>query len=681
MKPSRWCPPAPLLASIAFLGLACFLNNSAAFACTTIVISGRVTADGRPILWKNRDTDVACNEVKYFDDGTYAAVAVVNAGDENAVWMGANEAGFCIENSLSKDLASTATQQGKGLGNGRFMKLALQTCATVDDFEKLLKETDRSGRSTTANFGVIDAHGGAALFEAAPQSHRKYDANDPSTAPNGYIVRSNFAITGQEALPNDPRVANPAIQEIIGRGIYSGERFVRACRLVESRNAKEIGIRFVIRQMTRDLADPSGEPYPGSPAAVAFPAGAMPPVIHTKSTISRTTTVSAAVFHGVTSGEDPSATTMWTLLGDPKFSIAVPCWVAAKRIADPLEDDQGAELCEAARTLRDWALTLDREGVDTTWLPGIWQDLWSIEDHLIRRVDSARTRWQHTGFDQNDAQNLHDQSAREAMTAMKIELAQTKLLALARSIDGEFDDQPTVESEIVRVAIYDHSDGSATGPKDLMRILSKESGFDCVRLHPDKIRGNTLNAFQLLIVPGGSGSLQSKKLGEAGRKAIRDFVSRGGGYLGICAGSYLASSQYPWSLHLIDAHIWDRVHWARGTGKIDLELTADGREAMQADTERVSCYYGQGPLFLPGSDPVLPAYETLASYQSDISPKNLPFDHMLDTHAIIRSEFGAGRVVCISPHPEKSGGPEWIVLSTAKWAAGEPCRDDSQPCR
>lgn len=668
--------PLTLVAALMIVGT---WQMSTASACTTIVISGRVAADGRPILWKNRDTRESRNEVDYLGDGKYRAIAVVNAGSKNTVWMGTNETGFCIENSLSKDLALSGGEKPNGPGNGGFMKLALQTCATVADFEALLKETDQSGRSTIANYGVIDANGGAALFETAPRSHRKYDANDPKVAPNGYIVRSNFAITGQDALPDDQPAANPAINDILGKEIYSGERFVRACRLINSRNTKEISVDFVIRQMTRDLADPSGHPYPGSPAAITATAESMPPIINTKSTISRTTTVSAAVFHGVAKGEDPAATTMWTFLGDPKFTIAVPCWVAAERIADPLEDDKGAEIGEAARTLRDWSLTLDRESIQTAWLPGIWQDLWSLEDQMIREVDGARDRWNRTQFDPTDAQNLHEQFANEALAAMKIELAQAKLVAIASSIDGQYEDDPVVESGTVRVAIYDHSGGSASGPKNLMRILSPEHGFECVLLHPDKIRTETLKDFQLLIVPGGSGSLQSKKLGEAGRQAVRDFVSRGGGYIGICAGSYLASSQYPWSLHLINARIWDRVHWARGTGKIDLRITTDGREALATDNANVSCYYGQGPLLLPGDNPSLPPYETLATYQSDIAPKNLPFDQMIDTHAIIRSKFGEGRVVCISPHPEKSGGPKWIIRSAAEWAAGTFSIDEVTP--
>ena len=34
-------------------------------ACTSAVVSGKVTPDGRPLLWKNRDTDFMRNHIDY----------------------------------------------------------------------------------------------------------------------------------------------------------------------------------------------------------------------------------------------------------------------------------------------------------------------------------------------------------------------------------------------------------------------------------------------------------------------------------------------------------------------------------------------------------------------------------------------------------------------------------------
>ena len=58
-----------------------------ALACTAAVILGSATDDGRPLLWKNRDTDDRRNEIVHFApreiDGrmSQAFIAVTNAGD------------------------------------------------------------------------------------------------------------------------------------------------------------------------------------------------------------------------------------------------------------------------------------------------------------------------------------------------------------------------------------------------------------------------------------------------------------------------------------------------------------------------------------------------------------------------------------------------------------------------
>lgn len=60
----------------------------------------------------------------------------------------------------------------------------------------------------------------------------------------------------------------------------------------------------------------------------------------------------------------------------------------------------------------------------------------------------------------------------------------------------------------------------------------------------------------VLLFPGGSGSKQGKALGEAGRSHVRQFTREGGGVIGICAGAYLCSSHYSWSLGLMNAAVF-----------------------------------------------------------------------------------------------------------------------------
>jgi len=151
--------------------------------CTIGVASGRVTPDGRPLVWKTRDMASHPNNEIYFNTNSrYSFVSVVNAGGTYS-WMGVNEKGFAILNSYLGDLSAG----GSGLTNGLLMKTVLGVCATVADFQHFLDSTNVRGRKTQANFGVIDATGAAAIFETGGTFYRRFDANDPAQAPGGAL--------------------------------------------------------------------------------------------------------------------------------------------------------------------------------------------------------------------------------------------------------------------------------------------------------------------------------------------------------------------------------------------------------------------------------------------------------------------------------------------------------------
>ena len=407
--------------------------TTTASACTTAVVSGRVTNDGRPLLWKNRDFSQKHNEVIRLTGGTYNAIGVVNAGSRTSVWMGTNDAGFCIENSLSLDLNSKTTT--KGPGNGSLMRRALESCATIDDFIKLLNETEKTGRVTCGNFGVIDANGGAAMFEVSRTGHTMFDANDPNTAPHGYIVRANFSTTGQK-LPPLPTPSQLA-------GISSAGRYLRACSLLDSQTDAKISAEFLIRNCARDLAGPDGTCYSGT---VNSTEPDLPTEIPTAETISRFTTVSAAVFHGVKDGEDASLTTMFVFLGDPKFSIAVPCWAAVSEIPDALQDKSGGEIGEVALTLREWGFdSSEDKTLDTTNLQGIWQDVWNVEHQVLLDARAIKDASSKADVAAKVLAEFSHHTAALAMKTMQQELIQVKNAALSLNAPAAptFADRPS----------------------------------------------------------------------------------------------------------------------------------------------------------------------------------------------------------------------------------------------
>ncbi|MCO6044831.1 BPL-N domain-containing protein [Aeoliella sp. ICT_H6.2] len=644
-----WCAATLLV-------LSCWAGCADLLACTTAVISGRATVDGRPILWKNRDcADKPRNEVALLSEGRYRAVAVADAGKRAAAWMGVNEAGLCIENSLSRDLLQ-GPKPRKGPGNGGFIKQALLTCAKVEDVQRLLEATNKTGRKTRGNFGVIDAAGGAVMFEVGARTYKMFDANDAQIAPDGYIVRTNFATTAHD-LP-----ACPAVESV--GALTAGKRYVRASELLASCGAGKLDTQTVVQRFTRDLMDDTGAAVPGS---LNSDASEMPPAICNRTSISHNKTVSAAVFHGVRPGEDPRLTTMWVMLGDPKLSIAVPCFPTQSVVADPLEGAKGAELCELPRTLYDINRARQPGQIRTQGLADVWQDVLPLEAKHLQRVSAAREEWADSQVDDSQVDALHSELADACYQAMLAEIEQAKLTATEGKLVA-YDN--AAKSDLARVAIYDHSDGSANGPKNLLRILTQKSGFAAERVTPEQIRSGVLKRFDVLIMPGGSASSQSSHLQDAGLSRVREFVQAGGGYVGICAGSYLATTHYSWSLGILNARVWDRTHWDRGTGTVHLGLTQSGQEALTHPNPAAEVHYAQGPLLVRGLDAELPAYEVLASYQSGIGKRGAVAEVMPHTHAIVRSMHGEGRVICYSPHPEKLDGPNHLIAAGVRWASG-----------
>ena len=230
-------------------------------------------------------------------------------------------------------------------------------------------------------------------------------------------------------------------------------------------------------------------------------------------------------------------------------------------------------------------------------------------------------------------------------------------------------ESPRSATEPLRVAIYDDAGVGGKGPENLERALTKEHGFTTSRVKAVDIRAGILDKFDVVIHPGGSGGGQGRNLGETGRTLEREFLRKGGGYVGICAGAYLASADYTWSLHLLDAKVLDRKHWNRGNGDVQLLFTGCGREFHGASTEQVTVRYAQGPLLAPAGKAEIPDYEELAKFETEVVKNGASPGVMKGTTAAARGRFGQGRVFCYSPHPESYGNLDHYIQAAVRWTA------------
>jgi hypothetical protein len=378
----------------------------AANACTSAIISGKVTRDGRPILWKNRDTSDLLNCVSYMEGEKYSFVGVTGYADNpRAVWVGTNEAGFSIMNTLSYNLTEEDEGKGSSKHNGAVMKRALEICATVADFRSYLDTLSRP-MNVRSNYGVIDAQGGGSYFEVNSTQYVEYDVNDPSVAPHGFIVRSNFSVSG-------------TLNE--GAGYV---RYQEATQQLYTASAtKEITPQWLFATLSRSFANPL--------MGIDLRSGAFNKP-HTngwfveQDFIARKSSSCAVAIQGVKPDEDALFTTMWTVIGYPPVTPAVPVWVkgASRKLPRLLAGDKDARrslLCDAAAVLRDnvysyhrgtntelymnWELLFNKQG------DGYIQLNEQIEKELFRTIYAKIASWrQDKSPSEDEIHRLYDAS-------------------------------------------------------------------------------------------------------------------------------------------------------------------------------------------------------------------------------------------------------------------------------
>lgn len=359
------------------------------FGCTSAIITGKQTKDGRPLLWKHRDTGVLENRIEYFKGLKYSFIGLVNSEDRGGiVWAGTNSEGFSIMNTASYNLKDDDVQTMDM--EGHVMYQALSECRNLKDFEKMLDKMKRP-MSVEANFGVIDAEGGAAYYEVNNNRWTKIDVNDPKIAPEGYLVVTNFSYTGR-------------INDGMGYIRYNNARNIFMERAVFgdftpqwifSNLSRSFYHSLLDIDLAKDLDKVSGSGW-----------------FIDQDFIPRKSTSASIVIQGVNKGEDPLNTIMWTVLGYPPVSFAVPLFVKS---GDDLpsymtlsSDSENSELCDNSMFVKNKVFSLER-GNGSKYFnaallfndkgTGYMQRVIGFENEIFKNFNNVMGDWRREGLD------------------------------------------------------------------------------------------------------------------------------------------------------------------------------------------------------------------------------------------------------------------------------------------
>lgn len=368
------------------IGAVLLIGVAPADACTSVIVSGKVTPDGRPYIFKNRDTPNQDNLVVTVQGRKYRFIAIVGRQDSlnQNVWSGHNEAGFAIANTAAYNL-NGRQQPGRQRPNGdekdgNLMYKALESCATLSDFDHLLDSIKQAKGTlhSNSNFAVLDAQGGVCYYETGNNGYVKFDANDPNQAPYGFIIRTNHGMSGDRSL--DQGIERYlAIQDYMTRAGFE-----------ENLDFEPI-IRKVTRMLTHGLTRlnlwdfaPQDDSQP-----VYFPFRDFIPRWHT---------ASAQLIQGVRPGEDPGLTIAWTIPGSSLTTPAIPLWITSDNDLPQIvtRNSTGhATLVDAGFKLKDQLFPIKRgNGADYINLArlinhagtGILQQIEPIEDEIFYRA-------------------------------------------------------------------------------------------------------------------------------------------------------------------------------------------------------------------------------------------------------------------------------------------------------
>jgi putative intracellular protease/amidase len=222
----------------------------------------------------------------------------------------------------------------------------------------------------------------------------------------------------------------------------------------------------------------------------------------------------------------------------------------------------------------------------------------------------------------------------------------------------------------LKIAIFDGDGAPKSGVDNVCDRVKSIQGSTITLVKAEQIAAGALAGYDVVIFSGGSGGTQAKTLGEEGRAKVREFVKNGGGYVGICAGAYLACSNFTWGLGILNASTVSSK-WMRGSGFMDVEVTVDGAPIIGPVDGIFKVRYNNGPIIKPGDRADLPAYRPLSLFRTEVAKNGTPVGVMVNSPAQAVSTFGKGRVFISSPHPENTPGLEHLIPRGILWAAGK----------
>jgi glutamine amidotransferase-like uncharacterized protein len=238
---------------------------------------------------------------------------------------------------------------------------------------------------------------------------------------------------------------------------------------------------------------------------------------------------------------------------------------------------------------------------------------------------------------------------------------------LTSSFTSSYEGTGTTE---IKVLIYngEYSIGSCvTGIKKGLDSANSNNlipGYHFTYATSTTITSTKLAGYDVLAMPGGADGDYYVYSGSISATAIKNFVSSGHGYLGICAGAYsgVKAVKGYYNAWGVAPNVIATRPWVEG--EVPIKIEPAGQALFGYGGTITMAHYNGPAMFSSGADIV-----TFATYaDNSCNSKGLG--------AIVGDFYGQGRSVIVGPHPELDPKYPDILANLVIWSAN---KDLTQP--
>ena len=202
-----------------------------------------------------------------------------------------------------------------------------------------------------------------------------------------------------------------------------------------------------------------------------------------------------------------------------------------------------------------------------------------------------------------------------------------------------------------KVCIFAGRGPKSNGACEYARLVASSPEMELTLVDAQMIRDGALEGHDLLIMPGGDSRTEKKDIGPAGAEKIKEFVRKGGSYLGSCAGCCLLMDDKMSPERGIGIVPYYRTG-SKGGYRMPVKVNEKGAKALDVAAKTYVVRYHGGPVLEPSTNAIADAaFEIWGTYAADFGkPGSKP--QMFGRGAMVGGTFGKGRVFAFAVNPE-----------------------------